>query len=119
MWKIGILISLILITQCTCYNNFQNHKNNVESWRYMLEKKIEIYDSIKECDLTDIHSCGDECTLCSGAGEILCNYCRGTGFLTMGDVIIGTRNNCTLCNGKGETECKKCMGSGYIAKWRK
>ena len=130
MLKNIILAFLLLKSPCSCYNgnsnrnNKNNNKlsikqNNVEVYRKNLQKNIEIYESIRECNVTEITTCGEMCPRCLGKGVVMCDYCRGTGFLTMGDAIIGTGNNCTVCMGKGEKECPKCMGSGYIAKWRK
>ena len=116
-------ISFVLIYSSKAYTNIHkfsntNDNNKLIEKRNNLQKNIEIYESIKECNISDIHSCGIECTLCGGEKVIICNYCRGTGFLTIGDELIGTKNNCTICMGKGEKECRRCMGSGYIAKWR-
>ena len=127
MWNKYIIFILNLIVQCRCYTNIphkfstnmKHDKNNIIEIRKILQKNIEIYESIKECNVSEIQTCGIECPLCCGEKVLVCNYCRGTGFLTMGDEIIGTGNNCTICMGKGEKECKRCMGSGYIAKWRR
>ena len=100
-------------------NNNNNNNNKLIEKRNNLQKNIEIYESIKKCNISDINSCAVECTVCEGKKLQICNYCRGTGFLTIGDELIGTRNNCTICMGKGEKECRRCMGSGYIAKWRR
>ena len=82
-------------------------KNNIDIVRKSLQKNIEIYESIKECNVSEITTCGEQCDQCSGNGVIPCNYCHGTGFLTMGDIIIGTGNKCPVCMGKGEKECKQ------------
>ena len=122
MLKHYTLCFLLLICKykyCLSYNNIPNKKNTLKEQRQNLQKNIEIYDSIKECNVSEINTCGDLCPLCLGKKVLLCNYCRGTGFLIMGDVLIGTCNNCTVCMGIGEKECKRCMGSGFIAKWRK
>lgn len=118
MWKITLLFFVILLPKYQCYNYIPPKKNNIEFVRESLKKNIEIYESIKECNVSDISTCGDTCKHCYGNGIILCDYCHGTGFLTMGDTLIGTGNRCPVCMGKGEKECKNCMGSGYIAKWR-
>lgn len=117
MKKSCLLLLLFLINQCFSYQSF-NKRVDLKELQNNLQKNIEIYESIKECNVSDIATCGDICNHCYGNGIILCNYCHGTGFLTMGDAIIGTGNKCPVCMGKGEIECKKCMGSGYIAKWR-
>jgi len=103
---------------CLCYN-IPNKKKILKERQQRFQKNIEIYESIKECNVSEIDTCADLCPLCLGSKVLLCNYCRGTGFLTMGDAIIGTANQCTICMGKGEKECKRCMGSGFIAKWAK
>ena len=115
-----VLIHLYRHYNCVlCYSNIPNNKNKFRIKQQNLEKNIEIYESIKECNISDVTTCGDKCPVCLGEKTVICNYCHGTGFLTMGDIIIGTGNKCTICMGKGEKECKRCMGSGYIAKWRK
>lgn len=73
---------------------------------------------IDECDVNKGDVCGSECLNCEGKGEIICKYCGGTGFLMLGNDLIGTNNDCPVCNGTGMNECKKCMGAGYIVKWR-
>lgn len=122
MLKKYILFVLIYVSgryTCFSYNNIPSKKNKFRIKQQNLENNIEIYESIKECNISDITTCGDKCSLCLGKKTVICNYCRGTGFLTMGDIIIGTGNACPICMGKGEKECKMCMGSGYIAKWKK
>jgi len=129
MWSKYISFLFMLLNYSSAYtnipykfgdrNNSNDKKNKLIENRKNLQKNIEIYESIQECDISDIRSCGNECPLCIGEKVLICKYCRGTGFLIMGDELIGTGNNCTICMGKGETECKRCMGSGYIAKWRR
>lgn len=120
MWNRYIAIFFFFVIYSKAYTNIPHNNNDkMKKMRKNLENNIEIYESIKECNISDIHSCGNECPLCGGKKVLICDYCHGTGFLTMGDVIIGTGNNCTICMGKGEKECKRCMGSGYIAKWRR
>lgn len=121
MCKNIFLIFFLLRTQCACYNNSPppQKRKCIEDFRNNLQTNIEIYESINECNVSDIMSCGGKCIICMGTGLVICQFCHGTGFLTIGDTIIGTRNNCTACMGRGEKECVKCMGSGYIAKWRK
>ena len=109
-----IIYFLFLIKRSLSYSNLPN----INRIRKNLQKNIEIYETIKECNVSDITTCGEECSNCSGSGGCTCHFCHGTGFLTMGDVLIGTGNNCVVCNGTGEKECKTCMGSGYIAKWK-
>tara|TARA_A100001011_G_C14321225_1_gene850755 strand:+ start:1704 stop:2066 length:363 start_codon:yes stop_codon:yes gene_type:complete len=115
---VGFII-FFLAQFCVGYNKYPNQKNHLKTLKDNLKQNIEIYESIKECNVSELNTCGDLCPLCLGTKVLLCNYCQGTGFLTIGDVIIGTGNNCTVCMGKGETECGRCKGAGYIAKWRK
>lgn len=119
MNRTSLFLILFIVSQCSSYTNIPKNKNVFQKNKQNLNKNIEIYDAIKECNVSEINSCGDKCSLCLGKGVLICDYCHGTGFLTMGDIIIGTGNNCTVCMGKGEKECKRCMGSGYIARWRK
>ncbi len=87
------------------------------SYSFSLPKKI-THCGIEHCDVDNIDACTGLCHMCLGKGSVLCGFCHGTGFLTIGDQLIGTNNNCSACNGIGEMECKKCMGSGRIANWR-
>ena len=84
-----------------------------------LELVWKIREEMDDCDVSKGDICGDKCVNCGGNGEIQCNYCRGTGFLMLGDELIGTNNDCPACKGKCMIECKKCMGAGYIVEWRK
>lgn len=118
MLKVILSFFVVLLPEYLSYKYIPS-KNNINFVRRSLQRNIEIYESIKECNVSDISTCGEMCKECSGSGRVLCNYCHGTGFLTMGDVIIGTSNQCTICRGKGDMECRNCMGSGYIAKWIK
>lgn len=77
-----------------------------------------IREEMEECDVNKDDICGGKCLQCDGKGEVVCVYCRGTGFLMLGNDLIGTNNDCPVCNGTGMNECKKCMGAGYIVKWR-
>ena len=84
-----------------------------------LELIWKIREEMDECDVSKGDICGGECKECRGDGEIQCNYCGGTGFLMLGNELIGTNNDCPACKGKGMIECKKCMGAGYIVEWRR
>ena len=85
-------------------------------------KHLELIWKIREemdvCDVSNGDVCGGECDECDGEGDVPCNYCGGTGFLMLGNELIGTNNNCPVCKGTGLLECKKCMGAGYIVEWR-
>jgi len=65
-----------------------------------------------------LDACCDPCKKCNSTGTTLCNFCYGTGFLTLKNELIGTGNSCPACKGTGEWECKDCMGAGKIARWR-
>ena len=89
----------------------QKHKKDIElAW--------DLYNNIEECDVENITTCAEACEYCDG-GEILCNFCKGTGFFTIGDELIGTNNTCPVCKGKSYIKCDNCGGSGYIANWNK
>ncbi len=83
-----------------------------------LELIWKIREEMEECDVSKGDICGGECDECDGEGDVPCNYCGGTGFLMLGNELIGTNNNCPVCKGTGLLECKKCMGAGYIVEWR-
>ena len=74
---------------------------------------------IEHCDADNLDACCISCDTCFESGTVLCEFCHGTGFFTIGNDLIGTHNHCPACNGKGTIECKTCMGAGKIANWRK
>lgn len=80
-----------------------------------------IRDATAECegDGRDSSSCGESCAECDGTGEKPCRYCRGTGFFTIADELIGSGNDCPVCRAKGYERCLPCQGTGAIAKWQK
>ena len=86
--------------------------------RILLEQQLKFFDSLELCNITDIETCSVPCMKCE-AGKILCEYCKGTGFLMLGNDLIGTNNICTVCSGTGEKFCNTCAGTGNIANWLK
>ena len=112
-----ILICMPLYVRGFLFSNslipfmIQKHKKEIETaW--------DIYNSIDECDIENISSCARVCEKCED-GEILCNFCKGTGFFIIGDELIGTNNACPVCKGNSYIKCENCGGSGYIAHWNK
>lgn len=85
---------------------------------YNFPTKIQ-HCGIEYCDVDNLEACTDNCRSCYSTGLKTCGYCKGTGFLTINDELIGTNNPCVACDGKGENECTECRGAGRIAKWRK
>ena len=77
-----------------------------------------IREEMDECDITEQELCGKICPTCDGEGVLPCRFCGGTGFLMLGQDLIGTNNDCPVCKGSGHEECKECMGAGSIALWR-
>lgn len=102
-----ILFFSIIINVFGIQPNFKNY----------LEQKFKLQNSMEICDIEKIETCGEVCETCSGSGELLCRFCKGTTFLTLGDELIGTNNKCPICNNDGYEICKKCGGSGNIAFW--
>ena len=84
--------------------------------RRLLEQQLKVFSAIETCDVTKIDTCSIDCHYCNN-GRVLCEFCKGTGFLMLGDVLIGTNNICPVCAGGGEQNCKKCSGTGKIANW--
>ena len=76
-----------------------------------------IRDATADCEAND-RDCGDTCVECEGTGEKVCRYCRGTGFFTIADELIGSGNDCPVCKAKGYERCLPCQGTGAIAKWQ-
>ena len=91
---------------------------NPEQIRQNLELHWQVTSSDAECDVEDIQSCSDQCTTCRGTGRIECRFCGGTGFLTIGEVVVGAGGSCPICNADGEEDCGDCRGSGWVAGWR-
>ena len=99
---------------------FRAHRNKLGSDDSKnLDLAWKLYEAIEVCDPQQSHSCGYTCSICQGEGNILCKFCKGTGFLMLGDELIGTCNDCPVCKGNGEMPCKLCAGSGMIAHWVK
>lgn len=122
MYKRLIIILIILLKNSnSIIHNIKMHSqisdSNLPNWKTNLEMNIKIYKSIEECDVSKIETCAEICPSCLGEKMCICNYCCGTGFLTLNHEIIGTGNNCSVCSGIGEKKCKRCLGSGYIATW--
>ncbi|KAL6763952.1 hypothetical protein V8C86DRAFT_2484611 [Haematococcus lacustris] len=61
----------------------------------------------------------ESCSCCNGTGEKECDWCHGTGFMTVGDTIFTNpgSNQCPVCKAKGYTKCEKCRGTGHRAQW--
>ena len=92
---------------------------DVKTMRQNLELHWQITSSSSECDLeADIRSCSDPCPTCHGTGRVECRFCGGTGFFTLGEMVMGGGKVCPICNHDGEEECVQCRGSGWVANWR-
>ena len=92
---------------------------DVRTMRQNLELHWQISSSSSECDLeADIRSCSDPCPTCHGTGRVECRFCGGTGFFTLGEMVMGGGKVCPICNHDGEEECAQCRGSGWVANWR-
>ena len=91
----------------------------VKTMRDNLELHWQISSSSTECDLeADIRSCSDACSSCHGTGRVECRFCGGTGFFTVGEMVMGGGKVCPICNHDGEEECSQCRGSGWVANWK-
>ena len=92
---------------------------DVKTMRQNLELHWQISSSSSECDLeADIRSCSDPCPSCHGTGRVECRFCGGTGFFTVGEMVMGGGKVCPICNHDGEEECAQCRGSGWVANWK-
>mmetsp|Transcript_3957 Transcript_3957/g.6533 ORF Transcript_3957/g.6533 Transcript_3957/m.6533 type:complete len:181 (-) Transcript_3957:1099-1641(-) len=58
------------------------------------------------------------CSCCQGSGERECEWCHGTGVLTIGDKIYSNLNQgkCPVCH-EGYCKCEFCRGTGSRAQW--
>lgn len=70
------------------------------------------------------------CAACDGAGEVVCGYCGGVGFMDLGEDCerfqpefdgwtlaeprraVGSYFHCPMCGGRCRTRCEKCFGMG-------
>lgn len=114
-----ICVTLIAIWQTNAL--IPSHRTRLTPYERM--KHLELIWQIREhmdmCDVTKEELCKHICKSCDGEREVPCRFCAGTGFLMLGNDLIGTNNDCPVCNGTGYEECKDCMGAGYIVDWRK
>ena len=123
---ITTLFTYSLLVRSNCFASLQrNHfHSRLEKHKMYsdgakrLDLAWDIYEAIENCDITEIESCCYKCSLCDGHGLLICNFCKGTGFLMLEDELIGTSNPCPVCRGTGEHRCKPCSGSGFIALWK-
>lgn len=85
--------------------------------KQLLEQQYRLFTAMEICDLQKLETCCNNCHHCNN-GRVLCDFCKGTGFLMLGDDLIGTNNVCPVCSGGGEQNCKRCCGTGKIASWK-
>eukprot|EP00898_Chlorokybus_atmophyticus_P008327 jgi/Chlat1/8496/Chrsp80S07887 len=60
------------------------------------------------------------CSGCRASGEEECQWCHGTGVLTVGDLMLCTVDGncrCRVCKGRGFNKCDRCKGTGQVASW--
>ena len=84
--------------------------------KILLEQQLKFFDSLEICNVSNIETCSVPCMKCN-YGKIYCEFCKGTGFLMLGNDLIGTNNICVVCSGTGEKFCNTCAGTGNIANW--
>lgn len=71
-------------------------------------------------DATEKRSKVEPCGTCRGSGEQECNWCHGTGAMTIGDTLYCSNGGCApcpVCRGTGACKCPKCCGTGKRAAW--
>ncbi|KAK4523997.1 hypothetical protein GAYE_SCF01G1896 [Galdieria yellowstonensis] len=84
----------------------------VERKRLYLERKYRFFEK----QFATIQSC----TVCNGSGKLPCKFCKGTGFMTLGDTLLCSVSgncDCVVCKSQGEVDCEHCRGTGHIAGW--
>mmetsp|Transcript_5187 Transcript_5187/g.11312 ORF Transcript_5187/g.11312 Transcript_5187/m.11312 type:complete len:163 (-) Transcript_5187:1596-2084(-) len=63
----------------------------------------------------------EACSECKGAREKECDWCHGTGVMTVGDTLFCSTSThsskCPVCRGTGYCQCNHCRGTGFRAKW--
>eukprot|EP01023_Acetabularia_acetabulum_P021048 TRINITY_DN21003_c0_g3_i2.p3 TRINITY_DN21003_c0_g3~~TRINITY_DN21003_c0_g3_i2.p3 ORF type:complete len:157 (+),score=11.11 TRINITY_DN21003_c0_g3_i2:155-625(+) len=61
------------------------------------------------------------CGCCKGCGQQECDWCHGTGVLTVGDTLlcdtVASSSKCAVCKGQGYVSCDHCKGIGRVAGW--
>ena len=83
-----------------------------------MEEVLDLYNDADECDLTNISSCEVVGGYCE-SGDVICPYCRGTGFFMIQGELLEANTTGALKNGKAYIKCNNCDGAGYIANWHK
>lgn len=115
-WLSNIVILTFVITSNAIIPSRRPNKN-ITNKRKHLDLVWNIRKEIDNCELDNKKAKVNICQQCGGDGELLCRFCRGTGFFMLSDVLLGTENDCPVCNGTGLETCKSCMGAGKIAIW--
>ena len=61
------------------------------------------------------------CDCCGGSGTCGCEFCRGSGALTVGSERFCSLEDgckeCPACSGRGSVPCDACKGTGQRAAW--
>lgn len=59
------------------------------------------------------------CEGCKGSGLCECNFCKGSGYMRLGDMFLcsTTSCECSVCKGTGDIPCTNCRGTGMRAAW--
>lgn len=62
----------------------------------------------------------EQCPCCRGSREQECNWCHGTGAMTIGETLYCSNTGCApcpVCRGTGSCQCPHCRGTGKRATW--
>eukprot|EP00177_Eucheuma_denticulatum_P003285 GFKZ01005934.1.p1 GENE.GFKZ01005934.1~~GFKZ01005934.1.p1 ORF type:complete len:453 (-),score=97.16 GFKZ01005934.1:1137-2495(-) len=104
---------------CTAVDLFASMHRNTEKLRNLRPFKLR---EEKE----------EECSSCGGTGMTTCPYCKGEGFVDLGEngekfepkfenntftmpkKVMGSIYHCPLCGGLKEERCISCFGSGKV-----
>jgi hypothetical protein len=114
------------------YDNIDLHEHFVELFEDLdmvsiLEHGKEAYGVITNFTL-DLNDDVEQCSQCSGTGQMECEKCNGRGIVECdmcgggGEIDDETCNDCSgdgeyecdECYGKGELECEDCSGDGEV-----
>lgn len=81
-----------------------------------LAAHLDLLYSASETTTSAVHKC--DC--CRGSGDQECNWCHGTGAMTIGEMLYCSEGGCTpcpVCRGTGQCKCPNCRGTGKRASW--
>lgn len=68
-----------------------------------------------DCNGSGENEDGEECSTCSGSGELECTECNGSGTEECEECEGSSYVSCTDCDGDGKIDCNICDGDGDMS----